>query len=120
MLQCQPILVLTMVSVSELTSTYYAFILHDNEVTITEDKINVLIKVSDVNVAFLQPDLFAKANVNMWSLTCNVGAGRSALAAGAAPAKGPVSSTTAGLAEKEKQREESEESDGDMGFGLLD
>ncbi|XP_070250412.1 large ribosomal subunit protein P1-like [Myotis yumanensis] len=95
-----------MASVSELACIYSALILHDDEVTVTEG-------------------LFAKAlaNVNIGSLICNVGAGGPAPAASAAPAGGLAPSTTTAPAEKEKveaKKEESEESDDDMGFGLLD
>ncbi|MBZ3880857.1 von Willebrand factor A domain-containing protein 5A [Sciurus carolinensis] len=61
----------------------------------------------------LWPGLFAKAltNVNIGSLICNVGAG------------GPAPSTAAAPAEEKKveaKKDESEESDDDMGFGLFD
>ncbi|XP_036703256.1 60S acidic ribosomal protein P1-like [Balaenoptera musculus] len=93
--------------------TYSALILHDNEVTITEDKINALIKAADVNVEPFWPGLFAQTltHVNMVSLICNVGA------------SGPAPSTTAAPAEEKKveaKKEEREEPDDDMGFGLFD
>ncbi|XP_027239928.1 60S acidic ribosomal protein P1 [Cricetulus griseus] len=87
-----------MASVSELACIYSALILHDEEVK-------------------------ALANVNIGSLICNVGAGGPAPAAGAAPAGGPAPSTSAAPAEEKKveaKKEESEESDDDMGFGLFD
>ncbi|KAL4825432.1 hypothetical protein H8958_000924 [Nasalis larvatus] len=90
-----------MASISELACIYSALILHDDEVTVTE----------------------ALANVNIGSLICNVGAGGPAPAAGAAPAGGPAPSTAAAPAEEKKveaKKEESEESDDDMGFGLFD
>uniref|UniRef100_A0A2I3G707 Large ribosomal subunit protein P1 n=1 Tax=Nomascus leucogenys TaxID=61853 RepID=A0A2I3G707_NOMLE len=90
-------------SVSELACIYSALTLHDNEVTITEDKINALIKAVGVNVEPFWSSLFAMAlaNVNTGSLIYNVGAG------------GPCSSM-------EAKKEESKESDDDMGFGRFD
>ncbi|XP_032491692.1 60S acidic ribosomal protein P1-like isoform X2 [Phocoena sinus] len=87
-----------MASVSELACIYLALILRDDEVT-------------------------ALAIVNTRRLICNVGAGGPAPAAGATPAGGPAPSTTAAPAEEKKveaKKEESEESDDDMGFGLFD
>nr|XP_045045101.1 60S acidic ribosomal protein P1-like [Desmodus rotundus] len=97
------------VSVSELACIYSALILHDDEVTVTEDKITLFAK--------------ALASVNIGSLICDVGAGRPAPAASAAPAEGPAPSTAAAPAEEKKveaKKEESEESDDEMGFGLFD
>ncbi|XP_068401499.1 large ribosomal subunit protein P1-like [Eschrichtius robustus] len=80
-------------SISELACIYSALTLHDDEVMVT-----------------------ALANVSIGSLICNMGAG------GAAPAGGPAPSTTAAPAEEKKveaNREEAEECDDDMGFGLF-
>ncbi|XP_059938110.1 large ribosomal subunit protein P1-like isoform X1 [Mesoplodon densirostris] len=115
----------TMASDSERTCIYSALILPNSEVTVTEDKINALIKAASVNVELFWPGLFAKAlaGVNIGSLVCNVGAGGPAPASGAAPAGGPAPSTTVAPAEEKKveaKKEESEESNGDMGFGLFD
>ncbi|XP_043332083.1 60S acidic ribosomal protein P1-like isoform X2 [Cervus canadensis] len=87
-----------MASVSELACIYSALILHDDEVTVT-----------------------AFASVNIGSLICNVGAGGPAPVAGAAPAGGPAPATAAPAEKKvEAKKEESEESNDDMGFGLFE
>ncbi|EPY85055.1 ribosomal protein P1-like isoform 1 [Camelus ferus] len=104
---------------------FWALNLHDDEVTVMEDKVNALIKAAAINVEPFWPGLFAKAlaNINMESLICNIGAGGPAPAAGAAPAGGPALSTITATAEEKKveaKKEESEESDDDMGFGFFD
>nr|XP_040144987.1 60S acidic ribosomal protein P1-like [Ictidomys tridecemlineatus] len=107
-------------SVSVLSCLYSVLIQHDNKVTIMEDKINALILKPGVN-----DDLLAKAlaNVNTGSLICNTGAGGPAPAAGVATSGGPVPTTTASSAEEKKvqaKKEEFEESNDYMGFGLFD
>ncbi|XP_040343372.1 60S acidic ribosomal protein P1-like, partial [Herpailurus yagouaroundi] len=110
---------------SELTCIHLALILHHPEVP--EDKINAFIKAAGVNVRHFWPGLFAKAlanvHIHIGSLTCNVGAGGpSRVAACAAPGSGPAPFTTAVPAVKKVQakKEESEQSDDDMGLGLFD
>ncbi|XP_032170811.1 60S acidic ribosomal protein P1-like [Mustela erminea] len=102
-----------------------ALILHCDEVTILEDKINALIKAAGVNVKHLPPGPLQRPwpqSVYMGSLMGNVGAGGPVPAAGAISAASPAPSTTAAPAEKkmEAKKVESEESDDDMGFDLFD
>ncbi|MBZ3876024.1 60S acidic ribosomal protein P1 [Sciurus carolinensis] len=111
-----------MASVSELDCIYSALILHNDEVTVTKDKISALIKAPGVNVEPSWPGLFAKtlASVDIGSLVCNIGAGGPAPAAGVAPAR-PAPSGAATPAEKkvEAKNEESEESDDDTALVFL-
>ncbi|XP_033897417.1 large ribosomal subunit protein P1-like [Acipenser ruthenus] len=94
--------------------------LHNDEVTVTVDKINTLIKAAGVLVKPFWHDLFAKTlgSVDFGSLICNVGAG-GATPDGAAPAGGALAASAPAQKAEEKKKE-SQQSDDDMVFGLFD
>ncbi|CAZ84157.1 unnamed protein product [Tuber melanosporum] len=108
---------------AELAVSYAALILADDGVEITADKLQALIKAS--NITEVEPiwcSLFAKAleGKDVKDLLLNVGSGGGAAAA---PGGGAAASGGAGGAAEEKEpekEEEKEESDEDMGFGLFD
>merc|ERR1711883_28162 len=98
----------TKMSNSELACVYAALILADDDVAITGEKLQTILKAAGVDVEPYWPGLFAKAleSCNVKDLITNVGSG-----VGAAPAAGE---------KEEKAEEPEEESDDDMGFGLFD
>nr|ABW90372.1 putative ribosomal protein P1 [Sipunculus nudus] len=110
-----------MASEAELACTYSALILADDDVPITAEKLQTLIKAANVDVEPFWPTLFARAlsDISIKDLISNVGS-----AAAAAPAGGaggaPAAAEEAKEEKKEEKKEESEESDDDMGFGLFD
>ncbi|KAG0213515.1 60S acidic ribosomal protein P1 [Mortierella sp. GBA30] len=104
---------------SELATSYAALILTDDNVEITSDKLQTLLKAANVEVESIWTSLFAKAleGKDVAAMLSNVGA------AGAAPAAGAAAPAGAAAAEEkaeEKKEEAKEESDDDMGFGLFD
>ncbi|XP_037958742.1 60S acidic ribosomal protein P1 [Teleopsis dalmanni] len=108
---------------AELSCVYAALILVDDEVAITGEKIQTILKAANVEVEPYWPGLFAKAleGVNIKDLITNIGSGvgAAAPAGGAAPASDAAPAAEAKKEEKKKE-EEPEESDDDMGFGLFD
>ncbi|ESW08437.1 hypothetical protein PHAVU_009G045800 [Phaseolus vulgaris] len=96
-------------------------ILHDEEIAVTAEKINALLKASNVSTESYWPSLFAKLsqNKNIEDLILNAGGGGAAVAV-AAPAAGGAGAAAAAPAVEEKKEEVKEESDDDMGFGLFD
>ncbi|KAF9947339.1 hypothetical protein BGZ70_002729 [Mortierella alpina] len=104
---------------SELATSYAALILADDNVEITSDKLQTLLKAANVDVESIWTSLFAKAleGKDVAAMLSNVGAAGSAPAAGGAATAG-----AAAVEEKaeEKKEEAKEESDDDMGFGLFD
>ncbi|MCJ1243418.1 60S acidic ribosomal protein P1 [Trapelia coarctata] len=112
-------------STSELAVSYAALILADEDIDVTADKLQTLIKAAKLDdVEPIWTTLFAKAleGKNVKDMLLNVGSGGGAAAA--APSGGAAGSGGAADApaakEEEKKEEEKEESDEDMGFGLFD
>ncbi|XP_063610816.1 large ribosomal subunit protein P1-like [Penaeus indicus] len=112
-----------MASNDELACVYAALILMDDEVPITVEKINTILKAASVTVEPYWPGLFAKAvsGLDIKALVANVGSGVGSGGGGgaAAPAAAAASSAPAAEAKKEEKEEEAEESDDDMGFSLF-
>merc|ERR1712029_1233044 len=107
-----------MSSNSELACVYAALILADDDVAITAEKINTILKAAKVDVEPFWPGLFAKCceSVDIKELISNVGSG-----VGSAPAAGGAAPAGAAAPAAEAKKEEpEEESDDDMGFGLFD
>lgn len=108
---------------AELACVYAALILVDDDIAVTGEKIQTILKAANVDVESYWPGLFAKAleGVNVKDLLTNIGSG-----VGAAPSSAPTTAAPAAAeaapAKEEKKKEEvsSEESDDDMGFALFD
>ncbi|XP_012225420.1 large ribosomal subunit protein P1 [Linepithema humile] len=113
-----------MTTEAELACVYSALILVDDDIAVTGEKIQTVLKAANVNVESYWPGLFAKAleGVNVKELITNIGSGVGAAPAGAgAPAAAaPASAEAAPVKEEKKKEEPEEESDDDMGFGLFD
>merc|ERR1739848_207525 len=98
--------------IRELHCVYASLILADDDVAVTAEKIQTILKAANVDVEPFWPGLFAKCleTVNIKDLIPNVGSG-----VGAAPAAGGAAEAPKEEAKKESEPEE--ESDDDMGFG---
>ncbi|ODM86643.1 60S acidic ribosomal protein P1 [Orchesella cincta] len=95
------------VSSAELACVYASLILADDEVAITGEKIQTILKAAGVEVEPYWPGLFAKAleGINVRDLITNVGSG-----VGAAPAAGgdaPAAAAADAPAKKERRRRKS-------------
>ncbi|PHH88442.1 hypothetical protein CDD83_7523 [Cordyceps sp. RAO-2017] len=105
----------------ELAASYAALILADDEIEVTSDKMQALIKAAGLTeIEPIWTSIFAKAleGKDVKDLLVNVGSGGGAAAAG--PVGGAAGGDAAAPAAEEKKEEEKEESDEDMGFGLFD
>ncbi|XP_044748272.1 60S acidic ribosomal protein P1 [Coccinella septempunctata] len=112
-----------MSSTAELSCVYASLILADDDIAITGEKIQTILKAANVDVEPYWPGLFAKAleGVNIRELVTRLGSGvgAGAGAAQAAPAAAAAAEATPAKEEKKKESEP-EESDDDMGLGLFD
>merc|ERR1712098_231954 len=108
-----------MASSDELACVYAALILMDDDVSITVEKINTILKAANVSVEPYWPGLFAKAasGLDLKSIVANIGAGVGTGGGGAAPAA--AAGGDAPAEEKKEEEPEEEESDEDMGFSLF-
>ncbi|XP_035207308.1 60S acidic ribosomal protein P1-like [Stegodyphus dumicola] len=116
-----------MLTPDEVACVYSALILQDDDIAVTAEKINTILKAAGVDVEPYWPTLFAKAleGVDLKQLITNVSAGVGGMGGGVpaapgAPAAGAEAPAAKEEAKKEEKKEESEESDEDMGFGLFD
>ncbi|XP_012262371.1 60S acidic ribosomal protein P1 [Athalia rosae] len=113
-----------MSSKAELACVYAALILVDDDVAVTGEKIQTILKAATVEVEPYWPGLFAKSleGINIKDLITNIGSGVGAApSGGAAPAAAAPTSGDAAPSKKEDKKDEpEEESDDDMGFGLFD
>ncbi|KAH8369045.1 hypothetical protein KR200_009095 [Drosophila serrata] len=108
---------------AELACVYASLILVDDDVAVTGEKINTILKAANVEVEPYWPGLFAKAleGINVKDLITNIGSGVGAApAGGAAPAAAAAAPAAEAKKEDKKKEEESDQSDDDMGFGLFD
>ncbi|XP_043464002.1 60S acidic ribosomal protein P1-like [Leptopilina heterotoma] len=109
---------------AELACVYSALILADDDVAVTGEKIQTILKSAGVDIEPYWPGLFAKAleGVNVKELITKIGSGVGAApaAGGAAAAAAPAGGDAAPAKEEKKKEEPEEESDDDMGFGLFD
>ncbi|CAH1176134.1 unnamed protein product [Phaedon cochleariae] len=111
-----------MTSSAELACVYSALILADDDIAVTGEKIQTILKAANVDVEPYWPGLFAKAleGVNIRELITNIGSGVGAAPAAAGAAAAPAAAAAAAPVAEKKKEEEPEESDDDMGLGLFD
>lgn len=114
-----------MASKNELACVYASLILIDDDVAVTGEKIQTILKAANVDVEPYWPGLFAKSleSINPKDLITNVGSGVGNAAAAPVAAATPAAAAPAAAdttKAEEKKKEEESESDDDMGLGLFD
>ncbi|XP_043514091.1 60S acidic ribosomal protein P1 [Frieseomelitta varia] len=107
---------------AELACVYSTLILVDDDVAVTGEKIQTILKAANVDVESYWPGLFAKAleGVNIKELITKIGSGVGSAPAAPTSAVAPTSTESAPKEEKKKEEPDEPESDEDMGFGLFD
>ncbi|KAL1497667.1 hypothetical protein ABEB36_008590 [Hypothenemus hampei] len=111
-----------MTSNAELACVYSALILTDDDIAVTGEKIQTILKAANVDVEPYWPGLFAKAleGINIRELITNIGSGAGAAPTGAPAPTGAAPAASAPAEAKAKEPEPEEESDEDMGLGFFD
>merc|ERR1712168_708846 len=106
---------------NELACVCAALILLDDDVPITVDKLNTILKAASVSGEPYWPGLFAKAaaGLDLKAMVSNVGSGVGTGGGGGAAAPAAAADAPAAEAKKEEKESEPEESDDDMGFSLF-
>eukprot|EP01120_Amphizonella_sp_Union-15-10_P008287 TRINITY_DN2956_c0_g1_i1.p1 TRINITY_DN2956_c0_g1~~TRINITY_DN2956_c0_g1_i1.p1 ORF type:complete len:125 (-),score=38.03 TRINITY_DN2956_c0_g1_i1:26-400(-) len=114
----------------ELACTYAALILHDDGAAISAEKIKKITKAAGITVQPFWPNLFERVlkDRNLDDLILNAGGSGSApvsVASSApttssAPAAKETAKPTESAPKTSEPKEDSAESDEDMGFGLFD
>ncbi|XP_060181591.1 large ribosomal subunit protein P1-like [Lycium barbarum] len=111
-----------MSSMGELACTYACLILHDDDIPINAERIDTLIKASNLKVESYWPSLFAKLcqKMNVDELVMNVGSSGIAASINAVPPTTSNDAATAPSASDKKKEEIKEESDDEAMFSLFD
>ncbi|XP_059275541.1 large ribosomal subunit protein P1-like [Lycium ferocissimum] len=111
-----------MSSMGELACTYACLILHDDDIPINVERIDTLIKASNLKVESYWPSLFAKLcqKMNVDELVMNVGSSGTAASTNAVPPTTSNDAATAPSASDKKKEEIKEESDDEAMFSLFD
>ena len=116
----QYILKMAELTSDELSCIYASLILIDDDVAVTGEKIQTLLKAANVKVAPYWPGLFANAVGSMDAKTLLGNVGSAMPSASPAAAAGGDAAAPAAKEEEKKQEEEEEESDEDLGMSLFD
>ncbi|KAK4337085.1 hypothetical protein RND71_043685 [Anisodus tanguticus] len=111
-----------MTSVQELACVYSSLILFDDEISVTAEKIQTILKAANLEVEPYWPTLFAKAleGVDVKGLITNISSGVGAAPAAASGGAAAPAADAGKKEDKKPEKEEEEEEDDDMGFGLFD